>query len=153
MSEFSIAVGRVLRAARRRQSLTLHDVRRLSAGLFKASALGAYERGERHISLERFTLLAEIYNTSAAHLMSEVADGAPRPATASIVVHLDRLDELEQPVRGPVAEFVDRILTKRGGAATETIVLRAADLDEMAFRIGRPANELAAVLDSSLEVG
>jgi transcriptional regulator with XRE-family HTH domain len=152
MSEFSIAVGRVLRAARRRQSLTLHDVRRLSAGLFKASALGAYERGERHISLERFTRLAEIYNTSAARLMSEVADGAPSPVPGSIVVHLDRLDQLGEPMRAPVAEFVDRILTKRGGAATETIILRAADMNEMAFRMGRPASELAAVLDSALEV-
>jgi transcriptional regulator with XRE-family HTH domain len=132
----------------------LHDVRRLSTGVFKPSAVGAYERGERQISLERFHLLAEIYKVSAAQLLAEVAvvSSATRVSPGSVVIHLDRLSGLEQGMLTPITEFVDGILTKRGDSATRRIVLRAADVDELASRLGRPKADLTSAFNSALEV-
>ncbi|MGH2677820.1 MAG: helix-turn-helix domain-containing protein, partial [Actinomycetota bacterium] len=58
---FREAIGGALRAARREGGLTLRDVASLSDRRFKPSALGGYERGERSISLERFTELSSVY--------------------------------------------------------------------------------------------
>src|SRR3954470_13724907 len=54
-------VGDRLRAIRRQKGLSLHDVEARSNMEFKASVLGAYERGERAISVPRLLRLADIY--------------------------------------------------------------------------------------------
>jgi transcriptional regulator with XRE-family HTH domain len=59
--EISREAGLQLRRARIESGLTLRALRILSAGKFKASAVGAYERGERSITLERFCELCSIY--------------------------------------------------------------------------------------------
>src|SRR5207244_4441372 len=59
---FADAVGQVLRRARRARGFTLRDVHVRSRGRFKPSAVGGYERGERAISLDRFSQLAELYD-------------------------------------------------------------------------------------------
>ncbi|MGH2784069.1 MAG: helix-turn-helix domain-containing protein, partial [Actinomycetota bacterium] len=46
-------VGERLRAIRLQKGLSLHDVEQASTKEFKASVLGAYERGERSISVPR----------------------------------------------------------------------------------------------------
>jgi len=47
------AVGERLRHIRRQKRLSLQEVEAVSAQEFKASVLGAYERGERAISVPR----------------------------------------------------------------------------------------------------
>jgi ribosome-binding protein aMBF1 (putative translation factor) len=54
----SASFGARLRAVRRQQHLSLHDVEVASNLEFKASVLGAYERGERAISVPRLQRLA-----------------------------------------------------------------------------------------------
>ena len=44
---YSVQVGERLRAIRKQKRLSLHDVEAQSNQEFKASVLGAYERGER----------------------------------------------------------------------------------------------------------
>ena len=53
ISGFSAEVGTRLRAVRRAKALSLDDVERLSGGRWSASAIGAYERGFRNLSLPR----------------------------------------------------------------------------------------------------
>src|SRR3954453_6250826 len=62
-------VGERLRAIRRQKGLSLHDVEARSSLEFKASVLGAYERGERAISVPRLLRLAEIYEVPADQLL------------------------------------------------------------------------------------
>ena len=69
-------VGERLRAIRRQKGLSLHDVEARSDQEFKASVLGAYERGERAISVPRLLRLAEIYRVPPDQLL-------PRAATTS----------------------------------------------------------------------
>src|SRR6202158_2873466 len=68
-------VGERLRAIRRQKGLSLHDVEARSSLEFKASVLGAYERGERAISVPRLLRLAEIYEVPADQLLPREVDG------------------------------------------------------------------------------
>ncbi|MEY3034020.1 MAG: hypothetical protein RLZ86_642, partial [Actinomycetota bacterium] len=51
--DYSRRVGERLRAIRKQKKLSLHELDDVSNGEFKASVVGAYERGERAISLPR----------------------------------------------------------------------------------------------------
>jgi transcriptional regulator with XRE-family HTH domain len=62
-------VGDRLRGVRRQQQLSLHGVEAASGQEFKASVLGAYERGERAISVPRLQRLAKFYNIPVDQLL------------------------------------------------------------------------------------
>ncbi len=66
---FSISLGQRLRAARRQRGWSLGEVEANTGGEFKASVVGAYERGERAISVHRFVKLAQVYDVPAAELL------------------------------------------------------------------------------------
>src|SRR2546421_5068270 len=62
-------VGERLRAVRKQQRLSLQAVEQASRQEFKASVLGAYERGERAISVPRLQRLARFYNVPLDQLL------------------------------------------------------------------------------------
>src|SRR5437763_14682443 len=62
-------VGERLRAIRKQKGLSLQEVEGASAQEFKASVLGAYERGERAISVPRLQRLARFYNVPVDQLL------------------------------------------------------------------------------------
>lgn len=96
VEDFNYALGQRLRAARRHRGWSLGDVESQTDGEFKASVVGAYERGERAISVQRFVNLAEIYGTPASELL-------PTPTESTIVIDLDAL-------AGDDGDLVDRYL-------------------------------------------
>jgi transcriptional regulator with XRE-family HTH domain len=65
-------LGARLRQLRRDRRLALADVESMSAREFKASVLGAYERGERQISVSRLAKLAELYGVALESVLSDV---------------------------------------------------------------------------------
>src|SRR5947208_15079187 len=67
-------VGERLRSIRRQKGLSLHDVEARSGMEFKASVLGAYERGERAISVPRLLRLAEVYQVACDQLLPRTSD-------------------------------------------------------------------------------
>jgi transcriptional regulator with XRE-family HTH domain len=69
--EFNEALGRALRAARRRAGLTLVEVQELTAGAFKTASASAYERGERSITVQRAAGLVPFYGTTIDALVEE----------------------------------------------------------------------------------
>lgn len=69
IDDFNYALGQRLRAARRHRGWSLGDVESHTGGEFKASVVGAYERGERAISVQRFVSLADVYGTPASDLL------------------------------------------------------------------------------------
>jgi DNA-binding transcriptional ArsR family regulator len=73
---YAEAVGRRLRQVRKQEGLTLLAVAETSNGEFKVSALGAYERGERVISVLRLQRLAELYQVPVDHLLPTTATTA-----------------------------------------------------------------------------
>ena len=65
-SPYSRKVGDRLRVIRRQKRLSLQEVEASSSEEFKASVLGAYERGERAISVPRLERLAKFYNVKTS---------------------------------------------------------------------------------------
>src|SRR5512147_1312835 len=88
-------VGERLRAIRRQKRLSLQDVEATSEQEFKASVLGAYERGERAISVPRLQRLARFYRVPVDQLLpfdedaDEADDGARRATDAEATTKLD----------------------------------------------------------------
>src|SRR3954452_7095868 len=62
-------VGDRLRLIRRQKRLSLQEVEAQSRQEFKASVLGAYERGERAISVPRLQRLARFYRVPVDQLL------------------------------------------------------------------------------------
>ena len=85
--EFNVSLGQRLRAARRQRGRSLGEIESRTEGEFKASVVGAYERGERAISVQRFVRLADIYGVPANELLplSEPVSG--------LVIDLDALSD------------------------------------------------------------
>src|SRR3982750_1976823 len=61
--------GERLRSVRKQKRLSLQAVEASSQQEFKASVLGAYERGERAISVPRLQRLARFYSVPVAQLL------------------------------------------------------------------------------------
>lgn len=96
VDDFNYALGQRLRAARRQRGWSLGDVEGHTGGEFKASVVGAYERGERAISVQRFVSLAEIYGSAAGDLL-------PAASESELVIDLEALTEDD-------GDLVDRYL-------------------------------------------
>ncbi len=69
VDKFNVSLGQKLRAARRQRGWSLGEVEAHTTGEFKASVVGAYERGERAVSVQRFVRLADVYGVVAADLL------------------------------------------------------------------------------------
>src|SRR5436190_19194071 len=100
-------VGERPRAVRQQKHLSLQAVEPSSHREFKASVLGAYERGERAISVPRLQRLAEIYEVPGDQLLPRELDGeislvdaaigAGVDLNAGFAIDLVRLHELDDP--------------------------------------------------------
>src|SRR5690606_18111411 len=103
---YSQKVGERLRAIRRQKRLSLQEVEAASRQEFKASVVGAYERGERAISVPRLQRLAAFYEVPIDQLLPrhgsdddgvvDITDRAvaeARPLTIDLVA----LRELDMP--------------------------------------------------------
>lgn len=79
-TNYARRVGERLRLIRKQKGLSLQEVEASSDQEFKASVLGAYERGERAISVPRLQRLAKFYNVPVDQLLPQDADefGSPR---------------------------------------------------------------------------
>jgi len=151
--EYSKRVGDRLRAIRRQKRLSLQEVEASSTQEFKASVLGAYERGERAISVPRLQRLARLYNVPVDQLLpadigpsfglapapDAVIDLTERPVRRegeSITIDLTRLEKLS----GPEAEMLNRYLTmiqvQRQDFNGRVLTIRANDLQALAAILG-----------------
>jgi transcriptional regulator with XRE-family HTH domain len=102
-------VGARLRSIRRQRGLSLQDVQRISGGEFKAAVVGAYERGERSLSLPRLHRLAGFFQVPITQFLPK-EDAAETPLaplpSGGITIDLNAVERLE----GTEAEIFDRFL-------------------------------------------
>ena len=101
-------VGERLRAIRKQKGLSLQEVEASSTQEFKASVLGAYERGERSISVPRLQRLARFYNVPVDQLLPRDADIDLTDAALEVSSDDDRV-RLEEPRRNGWAEGPDKV--------------------------------------------
>ena len=145
-------VGTRLRAIRRQKRLSLQDVEASSSQEFKASVLGAYERGERAISVPRLQRLARFYRVPVDQLLpgDDGPDFGPRPGDGDLVIDLtqartaargdERSVKLDltamERIEGTDAEMLARYLrmiqVQRGDFNGRVLTVRRDDLRAIA---------------------
>jgi transcriptional regulator with XRE-family HTH domain len=155
VSQATIHVGERLRAIRRQQGLSLHDVEARSGKEFKASVLGAYERGERALSVGRLLRLAELFDVPADQLLprdEEAVDidlttrrDADVPTRFTIdLVRLGQLDEADAQV---LSRYAATIQLQRQDFNGRMLTIRSDDVRVLAAVLGRRTEDLASRLD------
>lgn len=149
-------VGDRLRAIRRQKGMSLHDVEAKSGMEFKASVLGAYERGERAISVPRLLRLADIYGVPSDQLLPRelleggeinLADANGRPTldlTGGITIDLQRLHDLDDPDAVILGRYATSIQLERQDFNGRMLTIRRDDLRVLAAVLGRSVEEMGA---------
>lgn len=132
--DFAVTVGARLRAVRRQRGLSLADVEERSAGRWSASALGAYERGFRNITVPRLRELAEFYHVPMGVLLGEPIAGTDASRPRSIVLDLEALRRNASGL--PIMRFVNAIVVARGDFNGRVLSLRSDDLRALCALVG-----------------
>ena len=132
---YNEAVGRRLRSIRKQKGLSLQDVEAQSDLEFKASVLGAYERGERSLSLPRLQRLAAFYSVPVDQLLPPdgraVADGLPAWNSGGISIDLNALEANEDSSE-IVERFLKAIQIMRQDFNGRVLTIRRSDLQVLA---------------------
>jgi transcriptional regulator with XRE-family HTH domain len=117
-ASYAQRVGERLRLIRKQKGLSLQEVEAASDQEFKASVLGAYERGERAISVPRLQRLGRFYNVPVDQLLPQDADEFGRMRGDDEVIDLTSGEAAPQrPVRRAEDDRVSIDLTKLQGIA------------------------------------
>ena len=144
MASYAEQVGERLRNIRLQKGLSLHDVEERSVKEFKASVLGAYERGERSISVPRLQRLAIFYSVPVDHLLPRLAAeptdgaGAATPEETPLCIDLEALEARREPEARTLGRYLALIQMQRGDFNGKVLTIRRDDL-----------RVLAAILDQS----
>jgi transcriptional regulator with XRE-family HTH domain len=144
-------VGDRLRSIRRQKGLSLHEVEAMSNEEFKASVLGAYERGERVISVPRLMRLAHVYGVPPEQLLpKEVEVDLTEPGAMDLsegfAVDLNRLQECREPEALALARLVAMIQAERQDFNGRVLTVRGDDLRALAYFLLTTPEELCGRL-------
>jgi transcriptional regulator with XRE-family HTH domain len=155
-SEYAKRVGARLRAVRQQRGFSLQDVEQVSGQEFKASVLGAYERGERAISVPRLQRLAKCYGVPVDRLLpdgGELVDlTVPAPADRStvgevITIDLGRLNEVREPDLDVLVRYVTMIQLQRQDFNGRMLTIRRDDVRMLAAMMATTPDGLCRRLD------
>ena len=148
---YSRKVGERLRAIRKQKRLSLQEVEAQSEFEFKASVLGAYERGERAISVPRLQRLARFYNVPVDQLLPELEGGAmplsSRSEGATVTIDLRRLEEMDGPEATMLNRYLTMIQVQRQDFNGRMLTIRKDDLRAIACILGVAVDRAGARLD------
>ena len=131
---FTRAVGQRLRAIRQARGMSLADVEERSHGRWSASAVGAYERGFRNLSLPRLHALAQYYKVPVSVLLGEPHPVSTPPDRRKIVLDLEALRVMD--ASAPIRRFVQSIIESRGDFNGKVLSLRYDDLKALCTLVG-----------------
>lgn len=160
VASYARRVGERLRSVRRQQRLSLHGVEAASGQEFRASVLGAYERGERAISVPRLQRLAKFYNVPVDQLLPRDLDDEPgwsrgqRRAAGSerqerLAIDLHHLAQTDIPERDVLSRYVSALQVQRQDFNRDVITLREDDLRLLASMFGAGPSEFRRHLEDS----
>lgn len=141
---YARAVGDRLRSLRRQRGLSLLAVQEASGREFKASVLGAYERGERVISVLRLQRLAHFYRVPVDQVLPRQggvaagSEGGGAPTGPSVgeafeprrplLLDLPRLQATESIEGQVIRRYVNAIQGQRSAPQGPLMAIRAEDL-------------------------
>ena len=165
-------VGQRLRAIRRQKGLSLQDVEAASGHEFKASVLGAYERGERIISVPRLQRLAAYYEVPVDQLLPPNAGEADRGGagrgggagspdaddegsglardggTEKVTFDLTRFRDVNDPELEMVRQYLNSIQVMRQDFNGRMLTIRRDDIRAIAGMFGTDPGALVQRLEA-----
>ena len=145
--EINKRVGGHIRRLRKQKGLSLLDVETASKKEFKASVLGAYERGERTISAPRLAALADVYRVPMQAMLPPDGRASNDGAPAGIALDVERLNQVQTPEGQLVARFVRLLQAQRRDWAERVVRIRSDDIRVLACAVDRTPTDLIALLD------
>ena len=147
---YSLRVGERLRLVRRQKRMSLQEVEAESSYEFKASVLGAYERGERAISVPRLSRLAHFYEVPVGQLLP-LGDGINEDSSSvldrQVTINLDRLARVPGAEAAVLGRFLTMIQGQRQEFNGSSLTIRRDDLRTIACILDTALNEVADRLD------
>lgn len=129
----SRVLGERLRAIRQQKGWSLKEVEKKSRGRFKASALGAYERGERNLSVPRLNDLSRFYKVPLEYFLVNEGDANYLPKSEHLTIDLKKLDKLPQKDKNPFLRYLQLIQSQRGDFNDKVISIRRDDMIPLSF--------------------
>ena len=162
VSTYTRRVGERLRTVRQQQRLSLQAVEVASQEEFKASVLGAYERGERAISVPRLQRLASFYHVPVDQLLPRdpavergegLGTGTEDDTEGGLTIDLTRIDELGPEVLGEaegemLGRYLSTVQVQRQDFNGRVLTVRREDLRVLAALLDVPLDEVRRRLDA-----
>ena len=152
-AEYNRRIGGRLRDIRRQKRLTLQDVEANSGAEFKASVLGAYERGERAISVPRLERLARFYAVPIDQLLPRDEQLVSEYQHADqgigkVVIDLVKLNYLSGGPFEMLQRFFRMIQVQRQDFNGKVLTIRTDDRRAIAAMLDVPIDEVESRLEA-----
>ena len=167
-TSYAALVGERLRFVRKQKHLSLQAVEAASGDEFKASVLGAYERGERTISVPRLQRLAQIYNVPVDQLLPRDVNGAlavmgegevlegsvargevgEDPDESRVTIDLTRLEKMATPERELLRRYLGMIQVQRQDFNGRVLTIRSDDVRAIGCLFDTTAAGMRNTLDN-----
>ena len=148
---FARLVGERLRQIRQQKKLSLSEVESATHQEFKASVMGAYERGERMISVPRLERLANFYGVTVDQLLPRDKQREGDTQSQSAVPTKLRIDVAKLSLReGKEFKMLERLLrmiqVQRQDFNGKVITVRAHDTRAIAVMLDVAVDDVGAKL-------
>ncbi|MGK0276761.1 MAG: transcriptional regulator with XRE-family HTH domain [Ilumatobacter sp.] len=146
-SAYSQQVGERLRVIRKQKRLSLQEVEAQSVQEFKASVLGAYERGERALSVPRLDRLAQFYSVPIEQLLPREVTGAEAaainsPINKKLAIDVSKLVQLSGSPFEMLARYLRLIQVQRQDFNGRVITVRGDDTRAIAAMLDVPVDQV-----------
>ncbi len=142
--DYARALGARLRSIRQQQGLSLQGVEEKSEGRWKAVVVGSYERGDRAVTVQRLSELAQFYGIPMSELLPGANQfGAAREAPPKLVLDLELLHGVDSSESAPLTRFASTVQAQRGDYNGKVLSIRQGDLLTLAVIYDESPSQLA----------
>jgi transcriptional regulator with XRE-family HTH domain len=146
---FARLVGERLRQIRQQKKLSLSEVESATHQEFKASVMGAYERGERMISVPRLERLANFYGVTVDQLLprdKQREGDTQSPAPTKLRIDVAKLSLREGKEFKMLERLLRMIQVQRQDFNGKVITVRAHDTRAIAVMLDVAVDDVGAKL-------
>jgi transcriptional regulator with XRE-family HTH domain len=145
-NEYAKALGERLRKIRIQKGMSLQDVQGASTGKWKAAVIGAYERGDRNVTVGKLSELADFYGVPVTEILPD-DEGVSGPGAMErnrrVVLNLEGLASVPEHDRDPLSRFTTAIQIQRGDFNGRVLTIREDDLMALALLYQTTSDELS----------